>query len=533
MKFKWLSLIILCLGQLLTMSDNQLVLISIQAFTKHLGATTVDIQNAQLYYPLIAGAFMIVAGLAGIYVGFIKLFRLGVVLVAIAEMLVYFSTNMTVVVLARILCGFAGGVLVPSVLGLIVAIYKDPKDRAVAFAAIGSVIGLASIVAPVVLGNLSVITGWRFPYMVIAIYGLSLLGLSFLLQKSEQQRPETKFDFVGAVLVVISIVCFLVGLGQMTQWGVFLATSFAPFSIIGISPAFLLVLFALALFTIFLKYEMNFEAKGGVALMPISFFTKAIVAIGLLEIGMVFFIATGPLYLFVIYIQNGLGYNAAQTASFISVFSISIVTSSIFIPKLLLPRVTGRQLFFLANGSGVLAAILFMFAIYVDDLNVPITLLALIVFGINNATLLVIGPMFVTQNITEREAQQSGGAQGSSRNVLQAMGIAMATIILSFFLGLNFHSAVNSSDMSDSAKESLSSLERVDFFPDARIASLAESLNIQGEDVDKLVTVNSYVRLKSLKQSLFVCAIVIALTLLLAFKVPATLLVGAGNKKQK
>lgn len=533
MKFKWLSLIILCLGQLLTMSDNQLVLISIQAFTKHLGASTSDIQNTQLYYPLIAGAFMIVAGLAGVYIGFLKLFRLGVVLVAIAELMVYYSTNVSIVVYARVLCGFAGGILVPSVLGLIVAIYTDPKDRAVAFAAISSVIGLASIVAPVVLGNLSVLTGWRFPYMVIAFYGLFLLFASFFLKKVEQQRPQTKFDFVGAVLVIASIVLFLIGLGQMTQWGVFFASSVAPFSILGLSPALVFAIFALILFAIFLKYEAAFEAKGGVAIMPVSFFKKAIVMIGLLEIGLMFFIATGPLYLFIIFIQNGLGYNAAQTATFIAVYSVAVVLSSMFIPKILLPRFNGRQLFFIANGTGVFASLLFLFALHPDSLNVFLTIIGLIIMGLNSASLLIIGPMFVTQNISPREAQQSGGAQGSSRNVLQAVGVACATIFLSFFLGLNFQSAVKASDMSDSSKEALGSLERVDFYTNDRIVQVAEELNVQEEDVDKLVTLNQDVRVKALKQAIFVCALIISLVLLLAGKVPPTMLISAGNKKQK
>ncbi len=533
MKFKWLSLIILCFGQLLTMSDNQLVLISIQAFTKYLNATTPDIQNTQLYYPVIAGAFMIVAGLAGLYVGFINLFRLGTVLVAVSELMVYYAPNMEVVVAARILCGFAGGVLIPSVLGLIVAIYTEPKDRAVAFAAISSVIGLASIVAPVVLGNLSMLTGWRFPYMIIVFYAFSLLVASFFIKKVGQQRPQHKFDLGGAVLVIMSVVGFLVGLGQMIQWGVFFATSAAPFSIMGLSPAFVLTISALVLFAVFLKYEINFEGKGGVAIMPVSFFTKAIVVIGLLEIGLMFFIATGPLYLFIIFIQNGLGYNAAQTASFIAIYSVSVVLFSMLFPKLFLPRFNGRQLFFIANITGIVASLLFLFVLYPDKLNVPLTAIALVIMGLNSASLLIIGPMFVTQNISPREAQQSGGAQGSSRNVLQALGIACATIFLSFFLGMNFHSSVQKSDLSDTAKESLSTLERVDFYSDGRLLQVVEELNIQDEDVDKLTVLNAEVRTKSLKQAIFACVVAISLIFLLIGKVPATMLVGTGNKKEK
>ena len=84
-KFLVLPIIILVLAQMGTTGDNGALSLAATALTKDLGATTSDIQLANMIYPLVGGSFMIAGGLAGTMIGWRKTFRIGALLAAIGE----------------------------------------------------------------------------------------------------------------------------------------------------------------------------------------------------------------------------------------------------------------------------------------------------------------------------------------------------------------------------------------------------------------------------------------------------------------
>ena len=61
-KFMVLPVIVLILAQMGTTGDNGALSLATSALTRELGATTSDIQLANMIYPLVGGAFMIAGG---------------------------------------------------------------------------------------------------------------------------------------------------------------------------------------------------------------------------------------------------------------------------------------------------------------------------------------------------------------------------------------------------------------------------------------------------------------------------------------
>ena len=78
-KFLVLPIIVLILAQMGTSGDNGALGLANQQLVDVLGATTPDIQLANMVYSLMAGAFMAAGGLVGTIIGWRTNFRLGTV----------------------------------------------------------------------------------------------------------------------------------------------------------------------------------------------------------------------------------------------------------------------------------------------------------------------------------------------------------------------------------------------------------------------------------------------------------------------
>ncbi len=144
-RFLVLPIVILILAQMGTTGDNGALSLAASALTSDLGATTSDIQLANMIYPLVGGAFMIAGGLLGTLFGWVRMFRLGALVCSVGEAALALSPNMAVFIWGgRVLVGLGASLLVPSVLGLIPLLYRG-HNRMVAFGCIGAASGLSAV----------------------------------------------------------------------------------------------------------------------------------------------------------------------------------------------------------------------------------------------------------------------------------------------------------------------------------------------------------------------------------------------------
>lgn len=90
-KFMLLPVLVLILAQMGTSGDNGALSLAATALTQDLGATTADIQLANMVYSLMAGAFMIAGGMMGTIIGWKKNFRMGALLCAAGEVVLAVS----------------------------------------------------------------------------------------------------------------------------------------------------------------------------------------------------------------------------------------------------------------------------------------------------------------------------------------------------------------------------------------------------------------------------------------------------------
>ena len=436
-KFLVLPIIILVLAQMGTTGDNGALSLAATALTKDLGATTSDIQLANMIYPLVGGSFMIAGGLAGTMIGWRKTFRIGALLAAIGEIALALSPNMMFFIwVGRVLVGLGASFLVPSLLGIIPFIYHG-ANRTVAFGCIGAASGLAAVL-PLMLGVVMQLAGMRITFFVLALYFIGVVVLSLGMPKFDQQPEKSHFDAIGVGLAAMGFFCMLIGLSSISSWGLIKPMRTAPFTLFGISPAIPLVVLGIIILGVLIKVEAREEKRYGLVVLPRSFITTKQVLAGLVANALMFFFMGAQSILMSPYLQLVADWTP------IDVGTISIATGlptfglALGIPKLF-PKANPRYVIEVGYVAMALALGIMAFSVTLDGANRIGVYLGAFMAGVGAGTVSSHASNIVALAVNDRDASQSGGIQSTMRNVGQALGVALLGAVLIFGISSTLH----------------------------------------------------------------------------------------------
>lgn len=511
-KFLVVPVLVMILAQMGTTGENSAMSLSATVLASMFGATTADYQLANMIYSLVAGALMVAGGMMGVIIGWVKNFRLGVLLCAAGEIVVALSPNMLILTwVGRSLVGLGASFMIPSVLGLVPCIYHSGKNRAIAFGAIGAASGIATIL-PILFGVMMDTLGFRITFGVLGAYFLIVFAASFALPKIEKAETGLKFDFIGTGLAALGLFMFLVGISRFSVWGIVEPLPAAPFTVFGISPAPVLAVAGLAVLALMIVAEKRVEAKNGCALIPQSFYKTPQVLAGLLGCFQIFFASALVTLIVVPYVQKVVGWSAAQASIIAVIVGIPMFLLALGIPKLM-PKVHPRTILqagyiLIGGGLGLIAV-----AVSADGISVLLWPAAVLI-GLGEGCLSAHVSNVVALAVNDRDASQSGGVQATSRNVGYAISIAALGAVLLFGINSGINAAVSGSDtLSEGTKTAITQMN-VDMMSDDSFAQLAEGAASSEAEVQELVEINADSRTDAVRLSLAVGAVVVLLSLL-------------------
>lgn len=444
-----MPLVVLILAQIATTSDNAAMNIAVGSLVSQLGSSLGDIQVANTVYALFAGALMIAGGLLGVIMGWRKTMRMGLALAVVGELCAALAPSMAVFTwCGRLLLGVGASLVMPAVLGLVPALYRG-RRRAIAF---GGIAGAAAIstLSPLVLGLLMDAWGFRATFAVLSLYFAVVLGSTAWLPMVQQSGRRLRFDVFGMILAVAGLGLFLLGVSQLSAWGVWVASSSCPFAIRGVSPAVPMIVAGLALLVALVCFEQRAERRHGGALIPSSLLKAPPVRAGLLVVAMPFFYMGAQGIVIMPYLQLVAGYSAMQAGMLSLLAGLPMFAMASALPKAA-PRLSSRLV--IRAGFVILAVSSVLSAAGIAPGGVSPLLFAGVCLGgfgvgavnsqANNA---------VASAVEGRDAQQSGGMQGAARNVGMALGTALAGTSLLLAIGLGLASSLPSDNASAEAR---------------------------------------------------------------------------------
>ncbi len=498
------------------MLDNSGFAVATEALISQLGATMPEIQFANAMYPLIAGAGMVVGGLTGLFLGWGRQLRLGALLLAASAAIAALAPNMDVLIFGgRVAAGLGAVFLVPAILAHVAGLYQG-KDQAIAFAGIAGAVGVATAVVPLLMGAALDAFGFTISFFGVTAYFIIVFLTTFKLDAMPKAKFEGKFDIVGVILSSIGLLATIVGLLKISEWG--LVAPISDTTVFGISPALPLVAFGIVTLIALLKWEASFEAKHGTALIPTTFIKNKQVLIGLYLCAIVF-LMFGSLFINIAYVQLVGGASATAAGLLMTMFAVGMILGTIIAPSKM-SNMTVRSVCLLGFFISFVGLIIATFGITETGVNL-LQYVGLTIFGFGVGVLMTQASITVTSALDQRDAEQSGGIQATSRNVGQAFGVAVLGSVLMFSLTGSLKGEVNAHEaLSAETKEAVLAIPALPFTSNEDFQALIAEVTSDVQEQQVILSINAEARHSSAIKTMLVLLLIVGSGLIICRGLP-------------
>src|SRR3954463_3303285 len=137
---RWGGLVFISIAVALIIVDSTIVNVAIPSIVDDLEITSTQVQWVQESYTLVFAALLLVFGTLADRFGRRRMLIIGVTIFALSSIAAALATSGEFLILARVVQGVGGAMILPTTLSLINATFRG-RERGIAFAVWGSTIG--------------------------------------------------------------------------------------------------------------------------------------------------------------------------------------------------------------------------------------------------------------------------------------------------------------------------------------------------------------------------------------------------------
>ena len=310
--YKWWVFSSVALGLFLTVTDQSGVNIALPRIAEHFGADLPAAQWIALGFTLSTSVmFMPVGRLSDIF-GRSQVFMVGFAIFVAAATIGGTAVAFPMLIAAKLLQGIGVAGIEANGMAMVADIFPE-RERGKAIGLYMSIIGAGAVGGPVIGGTLVSLLGWRSIYAASACVGIIALLLAAVVLRREVNRdgsqPErASFDWTGAALSSIVLVCFLLSItnGHRLGWD-------SPVVLGGIGAAVV----SLALF-------VWWEGKAKAPMLDLTFFRSKVFSLGVSARFLSFLAGSAVYFIMPFYLVQGLGLEPSHAGLLMVPGSIAI-----------------------------------------------------------------------------------------------------------------------------------------------------------------------------------------------------------------
>ncbi|MFF4346855.1 MFS transporter [Streptomyces sp. NPDC001530] len=199
---RWASLVVLCAGTLMTVLDGNIVTVAMPAIQSDLGFSGPGLAWVVNAYLIPFGGLLLLVGRLGDLVGRRRMFAAGLAVFTAASVLCGVATSQGVLVAARALQGVGGAMTSAVVLGMLVALFPEPREQARAIAVFSAVGAAGGALGTFLGGALTQALNWHWIFLInLPIGVLAWVAALRILAPDKGAGLGRGADYPGAALV--------------------------------------------------------------------------------------------------------------------------------------------------------------------------------------------------------------------------------------------------------------------------------------------------------------------------------------------
>jgi EmrB/QacA subfamily drug resistance transporter len=199
---RWVALVVLCTGMLMIVLDMTIVNVALPSIQSDLGFSQSGLAWVVNAYLIAFAGLLLLAGRLGDLAGRRNVFLAGLAVFTAASLACGLATSQVMLIAARFAQGAGGALTSAVILGMIVTMFGDPRERARAIGVFAFVASAGAAVGLLAGGVITQLLSWHWIFFVnLPIGVLTAIATRRVIDRDQGAGLRAGADVPGAVLV--------------------------------------------------------------------------------------------------------------------------------------------------------------------------------------------------------------------------------------------------------------------------------------------------------------------------------------------
>ncbi len=311
---RWLALMVLCAGTLMTILDGTIVTVALPSIENDLGFSQSSLAWVVNAYLIAFGGLLLLAGRLGDLGGRKRVFIAGLAVFTAASLWCGLAGDQAMLIAARFVQGIGGALTTAVVLGMITTMFPEPPLRARAIGVYAFAGAAGASVGVLAGGVITQAISWHWIFFVNIPLGIAAAALAArLIEPDRGIGLRAGADALGAVLVTAGLMLGVDTVVETTRYGWASGRTLTTGAV------------ALALLAAFVARQ----ATAARPLLPLRIFLSRNVSGGNLVQALMVAGMLGFQFILPLYLRRVLGYGPAETGLAFLPITVAIAAISL------------------------------------------------------------------------------------------------------------------------------------------------------------------------------------------------------------
>jgi EmrB/QacA subfamily drug resistance transporter len=423
MNCKYLKLIIVLFGQLLTIMDIFIINVSIPSIQSDLHASNGEMQFMIAAYLIGFASFLITGGRLGDLYGMKKMYTIGLIAFMLSSIACGVSVGAGQLVISRFVQGMSAAMMAPQVLSMIQILFPDHKERTKAMGWYGITIGIGTVLGQFLGGYFSSLTmmeePWRLIFLMNIPIGLPAVFLSLKILDESKISVKQSLNMGGVLMISAGLFCVTYALTMFEHEG------------FHFKNAFLMVISAVILLG-FIKNQKRRIKNDRPYLIDFEIFRYKNFNLGIVAVSFFFIMLDSYFYIVSLFFQDGLRISALEAGEIIVFQGLGFILASIISVKMVLKY--GKK----ALIAGLIFIIVILFLqlfLFGMETSFPIFCLLLFLHGLGVGSIIPSLANIALSGMSEKLIGNASGVYNTFQQIAAILGIVAVGSVFYYFLG--------------------------------------------------------------------------------------------------